>query len=642
MEDRETSNETVSADEPARDASETPPEECVDPFAIEESDKKFSEISIDEKPDAVKPEQLSANTENAEKECDEMEQDPKSEEEQADDDDDDEEEEEEDEDENAALRAEMEADWQKQATEEKEKNQGMTALLDLIRSKHRRTGSPSKQRSELASDAVPELKLTPFGMDGKLKLTIDGDKVTALAMEKRKRKMKKKQQKAKEQESVLHVAEGTRNKKKVLKQKLKQKLLRKREESIKRHRREFGAEEDHLPVSAGVHITEQPQESEDEDYEPEAQDAEDDEAEKVEAVAQEAENKEPKAESRAGTVPLGDEDDSDSGSDPEDGARAALMANPVTLSKEARALLDEEAEEEDEDGGAAVVPRDEHEEEFGIAKDLLADKAENRRLRKLKKQYDDKRMDVHRKLCQQDDDKQLQLMKRAFMDGEYGKLKHGGQAAFLKGDDVQGQVKEFQFSARHAASSLQQEPRDFLSDDEEKNEFCVYGAGGKLNDVHTIRMRLMEWQRLKEKDVALHNDKENREERELRKQRKRRVQRKEFLARSRTELGEDTLATDGHAAKLLEKARNKKLKPSKKPLLGKAATTAFMGGFGGSSFASKHRNKCVEKAKMAEIRSKTGGTGGSKKAVVFERVKKRKREDSQGDDHGIFKKRRMQ
>merc|ERR1712129_101941 len=138
-----------------------------------------------------------------------------------------------------------------------------------------------------------------------------------------------------------------------------------------------------------------------------------------------------------------------------------------------------------------------------------------------------------------------------------------------------------------------------------------------------------------------------REERQQRLQRKLRVQRKEFLVRSRSEMGEVALCGDEHAAKLLEKAKNKKLKPAKKPTLGKAATTAFMGmgmemgAVGGSSFM-KHRSKCVEKAKIAESRSKTGGKGGSKKAVVFERVKKRKRDGHQQADHGIFKKRRMQ
>merc|ERR1719334_193326 len=156
----------------------------------------------------------------------------------------------------------------------------------------------------------------------------------------------------------------------------------------------------------------------------------------------------------------------------------------------------------------------------------------------------------------------------------------------------------------------------------------------------------MEWNTLRDKDRLRlpTTEKEDAEERQQRMQRRRRVQRKEFLARSRTEMGDTALCADELAAKLLEKARNKKGKRTKKPTLSKAATTAFMGmgmgTVGGSSFM-KHRDKCVEKAKIALSRAKTGGGGGSKKAVVFERVKKRKR-NHQPANHGVFKKRRMQ
>merc|ERR1711971_133803 len=115
------------------DTEETPTSElCDDPFAIveEENTEKLREISIEEKPEAVKSEPSPANAETEEKEPEQADQ------EDADDDEDEEDEEdEEDSEENAAVLAEMEADWQRESTEEKEKNRGMTALLDLIRSK---------------------------------------------------------------------------------------------------------------------------------------------------------------------------------------------------------------------------------------------------------------------------------------------------------------------------------------------------------------------------------------------------------------------------------------------------------------------------------------------------------------------------
>merc|ERR1719361_88761 len=106
----------------------------------------------------------------------------------------------------------------------------------------------------------------------------------------------------------------------------------------------------------------------------------------------------------------------------------------------------------------------------------------------------------------------------------------------------------------------------------------------------------MEWNRIKQltNDAEEEEEEPEEEEREERAQRRRRVARKEFLGRSQTENGE---TKNAHAAKLLQKARNKKVKPTnKKPMLGKANT--FMGvgmGMGASSSFMKHRDKCVEK-----------------------------------------------
>jgi len=98
----------------------------------------------------------------------------------------------------------------------------------------------------------------------------------------------------------------------------------------------------------------------------------------------------------------------------------------------------------------------------------------------------------------------------AFVDGEYAQMKQMKQAKGVRGcgayvgaknETAQGSTTEFQFSAR-SSNALSTDPASFLSDDEEKNSFCVFGADGQLNDVHTIRMKVMEWNRLKEKDVA--------------------------------------------------------------------------------------------------------------------------------------------
>merc|ERR1719361_2667135 len=109
----------------------------------------------------------------------------------------------------------------------------------------------------------------------------------------------------------------------------------------------------------------------------------------------------------------------------------------------------------------------------------------------------------------------------------------------------------------------------------------------------------MEWNRIKQltNDAEEEEDEPEEEEREERAQRRRRVARKEFLVRSQTENGNGNGNGNAHAAKLLQKARNKKVKPTNKnPMLGKANT--FMGvgmGMGASSSFMKHRDKCVEK-----------------------------------------------
>merc|ERR1719385_367129 len=147
----------------------------------------------------------------------------------------------------------------------------------------------------------------------------------------------------------------------------------------------------------------------------------------------------------------GDDDDDEEEEDEdeldeEDMARAMLMAKPTAVSSEVRELLDIAADEENEDGEIVTDFRDEHGEKFGIAKDLLADKADVKLLREHREIYDAKRDRVHRQLMRNEDDKELEMMKRAFVDGEYRsmqKQRNGGPAMMGHGGAEEDGAERF-------------------------------------------------------------------------------------------------------------------------------------------------------------------------------------------------------
>merc|ERR1712048_11305 len=182
------------------------------------------------------------------------------------------------------------------------------------------------------------------------------------------------------------------------------------------------------------------------------------------------------------------------------------------------------------------IAADEEEEKFGIAKNLLAEKSEIKKLKQNKASYDAKRNEVHRQLIHNEDDKALELMKRAFIDGDYREMqskhhKKGKYDSILCGDSNSKQeAKSLDFRSRRSEVDAKNEPEYYLSDNEEKNEYCCYDKNGLFNNVHTIRMKLTEWARM-HSTLRLHDEDDEEEDAEAVKRRKKRVKRKEVIQR---------------------------------------------------------------------------------------------------------------
>merc|ERR1712157_436527 len=87
--------------------------------------------------------------------------------------------------------------------------------------------------------------------------------------------------------------------------------------------------------------------------------------------------------------------------------------------------MDIAADEEDENGEVIKEQfNDEYEERHGIAKNLLADKTENKLLKQYKEIYNAKRNEMHQQIMNKEDDKELEIMKKAFIEGQYKKMKN--------------------------------------------------------------------------------------------------------------------------------------------------------------------------------------------------------------------------
>merc|ERR1712228_461589 len=258
--------------------------------------------------------------------------------------------------------------------------------------------------------------------------------------------------------------------------------------------------------------------------------------------------------------------------DEEDLARAALMVKREVIPAEVRELMAIAAEEEDENGQINVNIEDEEEEKFGIAKNLLAEKSEIKLLKQRQQIYDAKRNEVHRQMIYNEDDKDLALMKKAFIDGDYRKLqtKHhkNKRDAILCADDnndANDAENAMNFRSRNFELDARNEPEYYLSDNEEKNEYCCYDRNGYLRNVHQVRMKINEWNR-SHNILSIQEDDE--EDPETVKRRKKRVERKEVIQSYHTMDGMNSSKNkintkDKSAIRILEKLRNKKRKKPK-------------------------------------------------------------------------------
>merc|ERR1712130_497799 len=193
-------------------------------------------------------------------------------------------------------------------------------------------------------------------------------------------------------------------------------------------------------------------------------------------------------------------------------------------------------------------------------------------------------------------------MKRAFVDGEYRKFqtKNKRNVNLLEGGDNLDGANEINFKSRYSEFSARDEPGYYLSENEEKNEYCCYDENGLFYDVYTIRMRVIEWNR---NHNLLNMQEDDEEDQESIKRRKERVKRKECIRSMHgTANSQNKIDGDKKAIRMLQKIRNKKIRKSQK-----SDSTDFGAFFkekglkipalkrSNSSFSQCHREKCVEK-----------------------------------------------
>eukprot|EP01084_Bolivina_argentea_P298660 514706_1 len=676
------SNETVDTNDTSNDETkvnqQTEPsgDDYFDPFDVQDNHKKFGQITLEQLSQTQEIDdddnddyggedddiQIASNTKEKDKEntdpraANQIETDHTKDTLHHDiycDDDDDEDDMEEDDDED--LRKEMEANFSKA---NKEKNQNMIHLLQSIRNKHQKQNNVKPKRKK--NDNIPSIK--PFVNDGNLKIVFTSAP----------NHIKDKEKQAQKQH--YHPINGLKTRKK-MKRDLRKKLNRKRKKEIKKYRKEFGKEEDYYDDTE--HKTRK------RDLMDMEQEQSSDQAENIEDVIPIKKHVKGKENSNEQKDPMEENEDSDVEEmdaseyidnivergdelDEEDLARAALMRKPEVISSEVRDLMDIAAEEEDENGQVVAEKyEDEYEEKFGIAKDLLAEKSEINMIKQHEEVYRAKRNEMYQLLQNREDEEALELMKKAFVDGKYralqNKAKNKNKYLGLLDEATNDGENALRFKSRHAESNLiRNEPHYYLSDDEEKNEYCCYDKMGRFLDVNTIRMKIMEWNRNKNGEHMMQEDDE--EDPEVIRQRKERVRRREALNAARSNsvdnMSNAKISCDDESAiKILQRLRNKKRR--KKPKMNKASTTM---GINFSAFYMekglpipelqrthsgsflKHRNKCIERVKMAaESRSNAGG--GSRKHVVFMQKSKSKKRKRDGSDNmknsNISKKRRI-
>ena len=537
-------------------------------------------------------------------------------------DDDEDTEEEDDDDEDDDLRKELEEIWEKQ---EKDKNKGICKIIEKIRNK-----SNNKSPLKTINDNP---KINPFVFDGNIKITFPSNNINDNNGNKTKIDSKQ-----------LHFhPRNMLNKRKKIKYELKKQVSKKRKYEMKKYRKEFGKHNEYFnneKIKMKQHEEEQEQEEEEEENE-----------EEKEEMEEEVEDDIDDDDDIINTI-NNDEDDNDDDDEydelyrEEELARAALMAKPEKISSELRQVIDIAADEEDENGEIVENKNDiDKDEKFGIVKNLLAEKCDIKLLNKHKEIYDIKRNEIHQKLLHKDDDKQFELIKRAFIDGEYRKFqkKHG----MNNNNDNNDGENELLFKSRNSEIDYKNHGEYYLSDNEEKNEFCCYDENGLFYDIHTIRMKIMEWNKI-------HNnfDDDDEEDKETMLLRQKRVQKREQNDLNNIDGFDHNKINknDKNAIRILDKVRNKKKLKKKKPTLTKSNTidTAILPILQRSNSSSflKHRDKCIEiNNNNSQNNYNGGGNNNSKKAVIFQKYNKsRKRKGFYNDNENNndnFKKRRI-
>ena len=549
-----------------------------------------------------------------------------------------------DEDEDLKIQKEMELEWERQETEKS--NKGIIKILETIKSKQR---SPQKHDKKHPSNP----KINPFIFDGHLKITFPSNIGN---------KQKKK----------LHFhPKNTLNKRKKMKFELKRQVSKKRKYEMKKYKKEFGRTDDdkYFDDNDDGNDDKKDDNYDDNDNDEELENNNDDDNDNdndIMIVENENENE--------------TESEDDELFAEEELARKQLMAKPKQISSELRDILDIAADEEDENGEIIRNDKDKdiEDDKCGIIKGLLAEKSDIKLINKHKEIYDMKRNEIHQKLLNNEDDKQFELIKRAFIDGEYRKLQKKNSSKLFNGNNINNDGEyELNFKSRNYEIDYKNQPEYYLSDDEDKNEFCCYDENGQFYDIYTIRMKIMEWNKINninnnDYSNEYNEDEDDEEDKHSKLLRQKRVEKKEIITNNTNNLNNNNNdkinKNDKNAMRILDKLRNKKLRKNKsqtspsstlsnKPALTKSHSidTNFENFYfekgleipmlrrSNSSSFLLHRDKCIEinnsNTNHNNLQNSNKVIGNNSKAVVFQKSRKRKNYDD--DDNSLRKRRRF-
>jgi len=349
----------------------------------------------------------------------------------------------------------------------------MSNLLEIIRNKHKKQNKKPLS-PKLKNKKYPKINIQKF--DDNLKITFPSSSSYK----------KDKTEKKKKHNHPINMV----NSRKKIKNELKVQLAKKRKNEMRKYRKQFGKEQIYYHSKKNKNKNEEKEEDEEEqEMEIEKEDKYE-EDEDVDIIKEDDITEKEEEEYVSNIIENGDE------LDEEDLARMNLMRKSEVIPSELREFMDIAADEEDENGEIIKEKfNDEYEEKHGIAKNLLADKAENKLLKQYKEIYNTKRNEMHQQLMNKEDDKELELMKKAFIEGQYKKLKNKNRNNNMLSNGDDEEVDKFLFKSRNFELDRKNEPEYYLSENEEKNEYCCYDKNGLFNDIYTIRMKIMEWNR---------------------------------------------------------------------------------------------------------------------------------------------------